>query len=245
MNRLEVRDQILTCTQCDLHKHCTAPVPFSGTSPNRIVVQGEAPGREEDTQGRPFIGTAGQKLRSMLSEAGFTPDDLAFVNTASCWPLTVLEDDDETKPPRVTARAPSPSEVKACANNVQAQLELFQPRWVLLCGNVALQSWRPDLTISKVRGRGFLLTPDVPDYQHMFAFAVVHPSAVLRSRTQWEDVTKQDLSLFHQMVQDDTPFLLTRENCLRCDAEPTKGWEWDNNELPYCPDCWAWLTKKK
>jgi uracil-DNA glycosylase family 4 len=76
----------LTCTNCDLHKECTAPVPMSATGAVRFAVIGEAPGSTEDAQGEPFVGVSGLFLREQFKAVGFDPGKVAYLNTVCCWP---------------------------------------------------------------------------------------------------------------------------------------------------------------
>jgi uracil-DNA glycosylase family 4 len=170
MDRLALVDQILSCTNCELHTGCTAPVPWSGT-PARIAVIGEAPGAIEDDQGQPFVGPAGQLLRSLLREAGIT-EPVAYLNAASCFPHGT----------------PTWDQVRACEQNKFDQLTYLKPDFVLLVGKIALRSMRGELDLRHGRSRPFKA-------HGYLCFGTYHPSAALRNR-HYESVLRADLDRF-------------------------------------------------
>lgn len=176
MDRLEVIQQVTSCTRCELVDQCSAPVPFSGKAPAKIVVVGEAPGGEEDKQSRPFIGPAGQWLRKRLNKVGIDPDSLSYMNVVSCFPHGT----------------PTQHHIQRCENNRQTQLDLIDPDWILLVGGVALSAWRPDLKVSQTHGRPLLLEGRV-------AFSCYHPSAAMRRIAYDRDLTS-DLTTFKEML---------------------------------------------
>lgn len=221
MNKLDVREQVITCTACALHKRCTAPVPWSGPVPARIAVLGEAPGRQEDEAGEPFVGPAGRLLRDGLTNVGLDVTSIAFINTASCWPR---KEDGK-------GRAPLPAEVEACAANREAQLDLVGARFVLLTGNVPLQAYRWDLKITKARAHPF----DRNGRRH---FPIFHPAAILRN-PGWRRDFDADLMLFAKMLQDDD--FMPEPTCVYCarDEEQIEWWRFDDEGIPYCDKCWV------
>lgn len=196
MNRLQVVEQILDCTGCELHAQCQGPVPFKGPEGARIAVIGEAPGEQEDLQGKPFVGPAGQLLDQLLTDAGIT-EPVAFVNTVSCFPHAT----------------PTWDHIGACDDNKQTQLELIDPDYVLLVGRVALKATRPDLDIKRGRGRPFT-------HQGRIHYATYHPAAALR-KLGFEDSMRDDLAQFKQIVDAGprwTEFI--PDTCAGCAIEP-------------------------
>lgn len=178
--RLDVMEQVITCEACDLVTGCTGPVFMTGPTPARIVVLGEAPGKQEDEQGAPFVGPAGQLMRRTLTDAGFDVDaDIVFVNTVSCLP---------NRSP--TAPTPEWEHVIACTPNKNDQIELADPRLVLTVGKVALKSCRRELDM-KVRGRPFL-------HNGRVTFATYHPSAALRNGN-YEEAMLADVAAFREL----------------------------------------------
>lgn len=197
-----VYEQIVECEGCELHAKCKGPVPFSGPTPALIAIVGEAPGRQEDERGEPFIGAAGALLRKHLGQLDFDPAEIFICNTVSCFPNGT----------------PTKVHVDACQANKMAQLELAAPTYVLLLGKVALQAFRPDVEISRARGRVFCPTyPEPPAYM-----ATYHPAAALRNRL-YETEMRKDLERFRTAV-DGRDFLKWMElpgqnHCWWCSAE--------------------------
>lgn len=201
---------IRSCTKCPLHQSCTAPVPLSGPTPCNLLIVGEAPGQHEDERGTPFVGSAGNMLRSSLAMAGFQPNrEVAYCNVVSC------------RPPG--NRDPLDDEVDACRTNFLAQLYLANPIVVLLCGGVALRSIRPDLNqgITHHRGRAMKLQSG------QVAIPTLHPAAVLR-KSAWQAHLEADCKQAKDWIRG-TPHW--PDTCAVC------GQEWeilDPMMVPYC-----------
>lgn len=169
---------VLDCRACDLCSVGSGPIPFSGPDPARVAVLGEAPGRQEDEKGEPFVGRSGELLRELLVEAGFDLAELFFFNAASCFP-------DGT---------PTREQVHSCSPNWRAQLELADPAWVLTLGNTALWTIRPGVKISRARRQVFW-------HHGRYWMPTYHPSAALRARST-EDVLREDIRAFRSMVYE-------------------------------------------
>jgi len=179
MNRLEVREAVLCCEACELCHVGSGPVPFSGPTPAYLAIVGEAPGKQADEKGVPFIGPAGTLLREALVGAGIDPDTVAYINAVSCFP-------DGT---------PTSAHVHACADNLKIQLEVVDPRWVCFLGGVALSTLRPDLKIS--RARGHVLLPPARPWK---AFVTFHPAYALR-QAKGEKILREDLTRLADMME--------------------------------------------
>lgn len=164
MERLDVVEQVTTCTNCTLVDQCTAPVSFTGVARAQVAVIGEAPGGEEDRKGRPFCGSAGKWLRTRLRDVGIDDEELAYMNVVSCLPHGT----------------PKMEHIEACAHNRVAQLDYLDPQWVLLVGGVALSAWRPDLKVSQTHGRPMLLDGKV-------AFSCVDASTEALTPSGWRN----------------------------------------------------------
>lgn len=164
MNTDQVRQQILDCTRCALHRVSSCPVPWSGPLSASVAVLGEAPGEVEDQSGEPFVGPSGQLLRKTLTKVGFDVAELAFMNVVCCYP----------------ARTPREEEVAACRPNLTGQLRVVAPRWVLVVGGIALRALGQDERISAVRGEPW--DRSLKDGGVRTYFPVFHPAAVLRNR---------------------------------------------------------------
>ncbi len=137
------------------------------------LVIGEAPGADEDRQGEPFVGWAGQLLNAMLASIGLKREQVYIANILKC------------RPPN--NRDPKPEEAAACAAFLQRQIELIQPKLILVVGRVAAQNLlQSDAPIGKLRGRVHQLESGVP------VIATYHPAYLLRSpqekRKAWADL---------------------------------------------------------
>jgi uracil-DNA glycosylase family 4 len=166
--------QVRDCVRCALRAGCTQTVFGVGDRNAKWLVVGEAPGAEEDRQGEPFVGRAGQLLNSMLLAIDQPRERVFIANVNKC------------RPPG--NRDPRPEEVAACLPYLHRQIELIKPRIMLAVGRIAAQNLlATDTPIGKLRGKvhrfGAAGTPLVITY---------HPAYLLRSpgekRKAWEDL---------------------------------------------------------
>jgi uracil-DNA glycosylase family 4 len=169
-----VRDIALGCPRCGLAKTRTRVVFGEGSETAELMVVGEAPGENEDRQGRPFVGKAGQLLDLLLMTAGFPRESVYICNVLKC------------RPPG--NRNPLPEEVEACSPYLVKQVELVRPKVIVAFGTFAAQTLLgTDVAIGKLRGRvhAYRGTPLVPTY---------HPAALLRNpgwvRAVWDDLQR-------------------------------------------------------
>jgi len=139
--RLEqLADEIRTCVKCPLHESRTHAVPGDGKPTAQVMIIGEAPGRDEDRSGHPFVGAAGRFLNSVLEGTGLDRADLFITNTVKC------------RPPN--NRTPRRDEVETCTSNyLFQQIELVNPRLIMLLGAVAAKKVLGVKSISEARGR--------------------------------------------------------------------------------------------
>lgn len=146
--RLQIREQIAACTNCDLRNACRRPVPFSGPTPNLVAFVGEAPGPDEDAFGQPFWpdAPAGRLFADLLRQHLGWPRDQAFVmNLNSCFP--------GWQEGRLAA--PTLDQSRACMVLAKAQLDLCSPAVVVLQGFTALRLlFGPGTTVEKARKHG-------------------------------------------------------------------------------------------
>ncbi len=170
----QLRAAVAACHNCELRDGCTQTVFGVGDPQARWMVVGEAPGAEEDRQGEPFVGRAGQLLTSMLAAIGLSREQVFIANVLKC------------RPPG--NRDPRPLEAAACEPYLRRQIVLVRPRIILAVGRIAAQNLlRTDTPIGKMRGQrytyGDLDTPLVVTY---------HPAYLLRSpgekRKAWDDL---------------------------------------------------------
>jgi uracil-DNA glycosylase family 4 len=170
----ELAAQVRACTLCGLHRTRTQTVFGVGKRDARLFVIGEAPGADEDRQGEPFVGRAGQLLNAMLRAIGLPRSEVFIANILKC------------RPPN--NRDPEPEESGSCTPYLTRQIELVQPRVLLAVGRISAQ-WllQTDAPIGRLRGRvatyGERNTPLVVTY---------HPAYLLRSPLEkakaWNDL---------------------------------------------------------
>jgi DNA polymerase len=136
---LELHGRVRGCTACPLHLTRTLAVPGYGPVTARVMAVGEAPGENEDREGKPFVGAAGRLLTSLLESVGLDRRDIYITNIIKC------------RPPR--NRDPEPLEVEACSPFLDEQIALLQPDVILLLGRHALNRLLPDAGgISRLHG---------------------------------------------------------------------------------------------
>lgn len=135
----EIAAEVNHCTACELHKGRTRAVPGEGPLNAEIMFIGEAPGRNEDQQGRPFVGEAGHLLEELLAEIGLTRNDVWIGNVVKC------------RPPQ--NRDPRPEEIAACAGYLERQLALLQPKVVATLGRYSMEKFFPGAKITRVHGQ--------------------------------------------------------------------------------------------
>lgn len=161
-----------TCTNCRLHTGRTQVVFGTGDPEATLVFVGEAPGHDEDLQGVPFVGAAGELLTRIITAMGLTRQQVYILNVIKC------------RPPQ--NRNPQPEEIAACRPIWQAQLACLKPRVICALGAFAAQTLlQTDERISRLRGRFHMLG----DIQVMPTY---HPAFLLRNpqqkRAVWEDM---------------------------------------------------------
>jgi len=176
----EIEKEIRSCKRCELWKTKTNYVPGEGNPNAKIVFVGEAPGREEDKQGRPFVGNAGKYLTEVLKKMGVDRKDVFITNVLKC------------RPPK--NRDPKPEEIEACKPFLIKQLDAIKPDLIVCLGRFA-GSVVFDLFglkfpgISKVKGKVF----EVERWGKIVRIgAVYHPAAVLY-RPQLKKEFEEDL----------------------------------------------------
>jgi uracil-DNA glycosylase len=171
MKRLEVDAE--KCVKCAELSRCRHSVVFGvGNSAAEVMFIGEAPGADEDAQGEPFVGRAGQLLTKIIEAMGYTRDDVYITNIIKC------------RPPQ--NRTPLPDEVANCLPYVLRQIELIQPRVIVALGATALRALLDvQLGITKMRGHWYTFR-DIP------IMPTFHPAYLLRNpaakREVWEDM---------------------------------------------------------
>jgi len=170
----QVRGELGDCTRCKLHQGRTTLVFGVGRPDADLMFVGEAPGRDEDQQGEPFVGPAGQLLTKIIEAIGLTRDQVYIANVIKC------------RPPQ--NRNPELDEVQTCAPFLFQQLDVIRPRVVVALGAFAVRTLlRSEQSISRLRGQVF-------DYRGAKLVPTFHPAFLLRSpdrkRDVWQDMKK-------------------------------------------------------
>lgn len=162
------------CKRCPLGNKRTKLVFGEGNPSARIMFIGEAPGRDEDQQGRPFVGRAGQLLDRIIAAMGLKRSDVYIANVLKC------------RPP--DNRVPLPAEVVHCLPYLERQIAIIQPELVICLGATSAQHLLgPGESISRIRGRFF-------PYRNTTVMATYHPAYLLRNPAAkadvWADIQK-------------------------------------------------------
>jgi len=154
----EVYRQIASCQDCELAKHRNKVVPGEGPEDADLLFIGEAPGWNEDQQGRPFVGAAGGFLDQLLASIGLRREQVYIANVIKC------------RPPQ--NRDPLPAEIQACSKWLDHQVEIIQPRVIVTLGRYSLAKYFPGESIGKIRGK--------PRKQNdIIYYPMYHPAAAL------------------------------------------------------------------
>lgn len=168
-----IRQEALNCTRCHLRSQCRQVVFDDGNPASPLMLIGEGPGEQEDIQGKPFVGRAGQLLDRILLAIGLDRQDVYITNVVKC------------RPPG--NRTPTAEEAESCWPWLAGQLEVIQPELIVCLGLSATRQLTGATTIGQVRGKwmnslGFRIMP------------TYHPAALLRNpslkRASWEDFQK-------------------------------------------------------
>lgn len=178
----ELSGLVRTCRGCALCEGRTNTVFGDGASDAAILVIGEAPGKNEDLQGKPFVGAAGKYLDELLAIAGLAREDVYIANVVKC------------RPP--SNRNPRPEEIEACAPYLRQQTRLIDPRYIVTLGNFSTKFiLRTDKGITRLRGQ-------VHQAGRFKVFPVFHPAAALYDASKRE-VLEHDFEVLGGMLARD------------------------------------------
>lgn len=170
----ELEKQVKKCTLCPLHKTRKQAVFGTGSGRTGLVFVGEAPGRDEDLQGAPFVGRAGQLLTRIIEAIKFSREDVYITNVIKCRPEG--------------NRDPLPEEVRLCSPYLAGQMELLKPKAICALGRFAAEALG-GVKLSMAEYRRADLS-----YNGVRVIATYHPAACLRNpdlkKLVWEDVQK-------------------------------------------------------
>ncbi len=170
----ELREEMGDCTRCKLGKSRTHLVFGVGSPEARLMFIGEAPGRDEDLKGEPFVGRAGQLLTKIIEAMGYKRSDVYITNIL------------KSRPPE--NRNPEPDEIEVCFPFLERQIEIIKPTIIICLGKFAAQTMlNTDAPISSLRGQ-------MGEYKGIPVMPTYHPAYLLRNpdakKQVWEDVQK-------------------------------------------------------
>jgi DNA polymerase len=135
----QIADEVRACTACRLYQSAMRAVPGEGPADAKVMFIGEAPGFNEDRQGRPFVGAAGQFLEELLGVAGLRRSDVFIANVI------------KHRPPN--NRDPEPDEIAACSQFLDRQIQALNPLVIVTLGRFSMARWFPGEKISRIRGQ--------------------------------------------------------------------------------------------
>lgn len=154
--------RVRNCTACALATTRTCAVPGEGPLNSEVMFIGEAPGMNEDKQGRPFVGAAGKFLGELLAAAGFAREDVYICNVLKC------------RPPG--NRDPLPGEIEACKGYLERQIELVDPAVIVSLGRYSMNHFFPQAKISRVHGQS-------REIDGRMFIPMYHPAAALHQQS--------------------------------------------------------------
>jgi uracil-DNA glycosylase len=188
----ELNQEIELCQQCEIARRRTRVVPGEGAENAAIMFIGEAPGYNEDQQGRPFVGQAGKFLEELLASINLKRQQVFIANVIKC------------RPP--DNRDPLPTEIQTCRHWLQRQIEIIHPRMIVTLGRYSMAMFFPGKSISKIHGTA--LRQDDTIY-----FAMYHPAAALHQGNLRQTIEQDMLKI---------PGILAREEPVKKEAAPPK-----------------------
>jgi len=175
-----IKQNVIKCTKCDLCKTRTNAVPGKGNFQSDVIFVGEAPGRNEDKNGEPFIGVAGKKLSIALDEAGISREDVYITNIVKC------------RPPN--NRVPSTDERDTCKEYLKQEISIIKPKIICILGNTAFNSILGGSEITKFRGK-------VVRKDNLLYFLTIHPAATIYNQ-KLIDVLKNDIIKLFELIKE-------------------------------------------
>jgi DNA polymerase len=173
-----IRQEVIKCTKCELSKTRIKSVPGKGNFKSDVIFVGEAPGKNEDLNGEPFIGIAGKRLSMALDEARISREDVYITNIVKC------------RPPK--NRVPNTTERSTCQEYLKQEISIIKPKIICILGNTAFNSLLGGSEIIKHRGR--LVRKEEQMY-----FLTIHPAATIYNQ-ELITVLKKDIVKLFQLI---------------------------------------------
>lgn len=188
----KLADTIKNCSRCPLGATRLNAVPGEGNVDAELMFVGEGPGYDEDRQGRPFVGRAGQLLDKMIAAMGLTREQVFIANIAKCHPMT-----DPLHPEKHgNDRAPNAGEIACCRKFLEQQIAIICPKYIVALGGVSAKALISDAkSLGALRGQFYNLNLDsVKLPRPVKILATFHPAALLRN-PNWKKDAWKDLQM--------------------------------------------------
>ena len=180
----ELREQVAACHACPLAEGRTQTVFGDGNPDARVLIVGEAPGKNEDLQGIPFVGKAGQNLNQLLEIAGLAREDVFIANVLKC------------RPPG--NRDPRPEEIQVCTPFLREQTRTINPEFIVTLGNFATKFiLKTEVGITRLHGT-------LQQAGRFKVFPIYHPAAAIYDRSKWEAL-ENDFVTLGQLLRQNPP----------------------------------------
>ncbi|HDJ97326.1 MAG TPA: uracil-DNA glycosylase [Thermofilum sp.] len=183
----KINEEIAKCTRCRLSLYRTKPVPGEGNPYAKVMFIGEAPGRFEDLQGRPFVGAAGKLLTELLNGIGLSREEVFITNVVKC------------RPPN--NRDPREDEIKLCSSFLERQIEIIDPDVIVTLGRHSTRyilgraGYKVD-SIMRVRGREFEI---LLEGRRRKVLPMLHPAAALYN-PRLKNLLEEDFRKLRKML---------------------------------------------
>ena len=176
----KIKQQVIECTKCELSQTRNNSVAGKGNFKADVIFVGEAPGKNEDLKGEPFIGIAGKKLSIALESAGITREEVYITNIVKC------------RPPK--NRVPTPMERETCQNYLKKEIEIIEPKIICVLGNTAFSSLLDGKEIIKFRGK-------IVRKNNQLYFLTIHPAATIYNQ-KLINVLKKDVKKLFKLIEE-------------------------------------------
>jgi uracil-DNA glycosylase len=190
----QIKQDVIKCTKCELSETRTNSVPGKGNFKSDVIFVGEAPGKNEDKNGEPFIGIAGKKLTAALENAGVSRDEIYITNIVKC------------RPP--SNRVPKPDERETCQEYLKEEISIIKPKIICILGNTVFNSVLGGSEITKYRGK-------VAQKDNQLYFITIHPAATIYNQ-KLISVLKKDIKKLFKIITE-----LKNDKKIRIDIEYT------------------------
>jgi len=178
----ELYEEITRCQQCEMARYRTRTVPGEGAGDADIMFIGEAPGWNEDQQGRPFVGQAGKFLDELLASINLNRQQVYIANVIKCRPRD--------------NRDPLPKEILDCRKWLERQIEIIKPKMIVTLGRYSMALFFPQKSIGKIHG-------SAEKRDGVIYFAMYHPAAALHQHSLKETIEADMLKIPLLLAQVD------------------------------------------